>query len=300
MNKEKNKKSIPKMSSDAKKRTIDKLSKKLIAENSIFKSKFRTITNNVPNKVIDYVEFKKGSDDEIEVISLMRKKGIFEILSSLLFFPKRYNHIKEELVTSISARTLDHRLNDLIKTNLIEGRTLLNKIPEGTEYRLTSLGFLVQNILSTLFDFLISEHDEICTLNNKENLRKNQDYFTNLFLEKVNTSIKFNWFSVWKDICKILNSFEYIETISHKKRNYIEEYDNERIIVTTEKGTKPVEVEDIIKVWNNLLQYKELDLIDYEKTTYRSSFICSLLSHLDYVEVIEERRKSIRLILNNI
>ena len=232
------------------------------------------------------------------IFSVIKRRGTAEILSRLRFFPKRYNRLKKELGSVISSRTLDHRLSDMRKIGLIGVNILEDEVPAGTEYFLTETGILVEGILyafpqSTAVNVVNKDNDIDADIVVDLNTASKFNDLLNLYLEIVT---KYNWNSVWHDICGILDGNTFIETISQKKRNDIDSYNSKQIFVTTAKGTEPVEVDKIKFVWRNLLIEGRLELEDHEKTTYRSSFICALLSHLNYVEVDEGKRKSIFLI----
>jgi DNA-binding HxlR family transcriptional regulator len=53
------------------------------------------------------------------LLKLIQTKGIAEIFSQIQYSPKKYNSLKKNLKTEISARTLDHRLQDLREKGFI-------------------------------------------------------------------------------------------------------------------------------------------------------------------------------------
>ncbi len=212
----------------------------------------------------------------------IRKKGSIEIITRLRFFPKRYNQIKRETEPLISARTLDHRLDALVTGGYVNVNQFDDTVPVGREYYLTSRGMVVDSI-NVAFS-RIHRHDDV----NGDGRGIDAEVADSIITHyKVLES--YNWNRVRNDIYRILDTTNVIETLSFSKRDVIERYDRDAITVHTEKGTATVPAGDLRFVWNNLLVHQRLLMTDYEKTTYRSSFICALLARLDYVHVSEKR-----------
>ncbi|MHA1684713.1 MAG: hypothetical protein ACTSUE_27490 [Promethearchaeota archaeon] len=104
---------------------------------------------------------------------------------------------------------------------------------------------------------------------------------------------KYCWKRVWADITRVLKKHEYIETLRYGKKNFIETWDEESIVVRTERGISTIDVSSIKNAWENLMIHGELQRQDHARMTYRSSFICALLSHLEYVGTRMGRSMSI-------
>ncbi|HEC39762.1 hypothetical protein LCGC14_0525800 [marine sediment metagenome] len=86
-----------------------------------------------------------------------------------------------------------------------------------------------------------------------------------------------------------------IFTLKQQKANEIFEINDNGILVKTEKGTELVKIQWIKQAWENLVNDGVLYRDEHEKSTYRSSFILSLLSQFDFIEVIRKGRLRIKL-----
>ncbi|KKL76699.1 hypothetical protein LCGC14_2042300 [marine sediment metagenome] len=65
---------------------------------------------------------------------IYRKKGNYIILNQLRYKGKNYNSIKRQVIDSISARTLDHRLEDLTDSEVLRSELLEEKGPIKKKY----------------------------------------------------------------------------------------------------------------------------------------------------------------------
>lgn len=215
------------------------------------------------------------------IIELMQYKGVFEILHTIRFIPKKYNTIKQNIIQELSSRTLDHRLNELIEVGLIYKKNIhYSENQENFEYSLTEKGRIIE-----------------CVFNSLQKLNFNLDfpsliaYISSAYIQYQ----KYDWNNILNMILSILKNNPKIYTLSSQKLNIVESIDEKGLLVTTEKDTKLVEFGKIKQAYEYLLNDSILFLDDYEKATYRSSFICALLSQLDCVEV--EYTPKIHLIL---
>ena len=86
-----------------------------------------------------------------------------------------------------------------------------------------------------------------------------------------------------------------IFTLKQQKANEILEINENGILVKTEKGTELVKIEWIKQAWENLVNDGVLYRDEHEKSTYRSSFILSLLSQFNFIETSSKGRLSIKL-----
>lgn len=210
----------------------------------------------------------------MSIDNLLRKKGIYQLLKTLKIYGDNYNSIKERISDKISARTLDHRLNELSDLGIINNRTIEDDWPHKKIYFLTNEGII---ILSTLE--MIEK-----TLEEKINKSEVPKIYRNL----INSNFKLNFEKVWEDLTNMLSQTPEIRTLSKEKLNEIESIDISGIGVKTEKGTDKIPREKIEFAWKNLVQDGELYQRDHHKATYRSSFILALFSRLDYIKVNKE------------
>ena len=108
-------------------------------------------------------------------------------------------------------------------------------------------------------------------------------------------SIPTNFKELWDIIIKKFSPLCSIYTLKHNKENEIMEINNEEILVKTEKGTNLVKIKLIEKVWKNLVKDGILYRDDHKKSSYRSSFIFSLLSQFDFIKTSVKGRTSIEI-----
>ncbi|MBN2157716.1 MAG: AAA-associated domain-containing protein [Candidatus Lokiarchaeota archaeon] len=116
--------------------------------------------------------------------------------------------------------------------------------------------------------------------------------------EKIIVKNEFSWNCVKKQILEIINKYRTINTLANGKPNIIEVFDDTGLMVKTDHDSeaKKVSFNTIKDVWFNLVEYGELELDNHELTSYRSSFVCSLLSQLPIVNVLKEGKISIKLV----
>lgn len=217
---------------------------------------------------------------------LLRKKGNYLILKTLKFKSLYYNSIKAEIIDSISSRTLDFRLKGLLKLKLlnceeIEQSGFMRKL-----YSLTKKGYFILTILEAMEKILI---DEISTQNVPDKLTR--------MLKKIDL---YDFNLIWSQLKEKVSSNPIIFTIKKKKRNEIIEFKDSGVIVKTEKGLDSIPLKDIEIAWNNFIEKEELNQDDHQLSSYRSSFILSLFSQLEYVRVKLEPKLSIILDINKI
>ena len=217
---------------------------------------------------------------------ILRKKGTYLILKILKFKPLYYNSIKAEVIDGISSRTLDFRLKELLKLNLLnceelEGSGFLRK-----QYSLTKKGCFILTILEGIEKIII---DEISTQNIPEQLAR--------MFKKIDL---YNFNLIWNQLKEIFSSDAVLFTLQKKKRNEIIELNDVEVIVKTEKGIDKIPLSDIENTWYNFIEKGELYQDDHQLSTYRSSFMLSLFSRLKYVRVNFEPKLSIHLDINKI
>jgi len=215
-----------------------------------------------------------------DIIELLQYKGIYEILNSLRYSSRNYNTIKSFLSTAISSRTLDHRLADLQNLGLLQKIQVCYRENEiFDEYVLTETGILLECVLKSL---------------RLENKGTNFINFMDSMKEQYKDQLKYNWHFVWEEIKKICTNDPQIYTLStNSKLNQIEELNDTGILVTTEKNTELVEIGKIKRAYEFLLAEGELFMNDYEHASYRSSFVCALLSKIDWIKIKKQGRISL-------
>ena len=217
----------------------------------------------------------------MSINNFIRKKGILNILKQLKIAPLNYNSIKKETNEYFSARTLDFRLKDLIEFNLVKNNLLERGKLAQYNYSLTNKGIMVLTMLE-LIEKLIQ--DEI-----------NIDSFQNLFSLKFmeNRCSDFNY--VWEQLKEIVLDKKIIYTLKQKKPNKITGIDKSGITVETEKGQDIIPIHLIEDAWHSFIREGSLERKDHEKSTYRSSFIVALFSHLPFIEVDKGPPLSLRI-----
>lgn len=203
----------------------------------------------------------------------LQKKGVDVILACLRYVPKRYNIIRNQLSEQISSRTLDVRLKELVDNEFLSVK-IINEIPiPGHEYSLSNKGSFLEAIISTL---------------NSTQLNPSSADFSSLIATHMQKSNELAWNSIWSQLRQIMLNQGYIETLTQHKRNEIVEITESAVIIRTEKGEKPLEIEQIKNVWDILVKEGSIAQNDYDKATYRSAFMLGLLSNLDCVKLIDE------------
>lgn len=210
---------------------------------------------------------------------LLRKKGNYLILKILKFKPLYYNSIKAEIIDEISSRTLDFRLKELLRLNLLNCKELEQSGFLRKQYSLTKKGFFILTVLEAMEKIII---DEI-------SIQNVPDEIASMF-KKIDL-YDFNF--IWNQLKEKLSSNSILFTLKKKKRNEIIELKDTEVIVKTEKGIDKIPLSDIENAWYNFIEKEELYQDYHQLSTYRSSFILSLFSQLDYVRVKYEPKLSI-------
>ncbi len=156
--------------------------------------------------------------------------------------------------------------------------------------------------LNPLFrDFLTKYGNIIEKVNNYEWLKflhernSNRAINVSIFEKKFKQSNPLNFDELW---VKIQQKFEppmTIFTLKQQRVNEILEINDNGILVKTEKGTELVKIKWVKQAWKNLVIDGVLYRDEHEKSTYRSSFILSLLSQFDFIDANSKGRLSIRL-----
>lgn len=117
----------------------------------------------------------------------------------------------------------------------------------------------------------------------------------NLLDYEMKYSIPSNFESLWKIIQEKFDFPITIYTLKQQKANQIIEINEEGILVKTERSTEIVKKDLVQKAWNNLAKDGVLYRDEHEKSTYRSSFILTLLSQFDFIDTSSKGRLSIKL-----
>jgi DNA-binding HxlR family transcriptional regulator len=219
--------------------------------------------------------------DLTNFFKIIQHKGTREILFQLRILPKRYNKLKTELENSISPRSLDFRLQELKSNNIIKQIDIPNSKPSSSEYILTPNGRILESLIFALSNLKIAEIPSLL--------------FENLNYNLANLE-KYNWDAIWTELQEICEEKRIIETLSSQQRkNVIENISAEGLTVSTDKGIRMISIELLRQAWEHLVTDGKLLLNEHDKSTYRSSFICALLSELDYVGINFKRPISIYL-----
>jgi len=217
---------------------------------------------------------------------LLRKKGNYLILKILKFNPLYYNSIKAEIIDEISSRTLDFRLKELLRLNLLNCKELEQSGFLRKQYSLTKKGYFILTVLEAMEKIIV---DEISTQNVPDEIAS--------MFKKIDL---YDFDFIWNQLKEKLSSNSILFTPKKKKRNEIIELKDTEIVVKTEKGIDKIPLSDIENAWYNFIEKEELYQDDHQLSTYRSSFILSLFSQLEYVRVKSEPKLSIVLDINKI
>ena len=217
---------------------------------------------------------------------LLRKKGNYLILKILKFKPLYYNSIKAEVIDGISSRTLDFRLKELLRLKLLNCEEFERSGFTRKKYSLTKKGYIILFVLEGMEKII---NDEISPQNFPDEIAS--------MFKKIDL-YDFNF--VWNQLKENLSSNSILFTLKKKQRNEIIELRDTEIIVKTEKGIDKIPLSDIENAWYNFVEKEELYQDDHQLSTYRSSFILSLFSQLEYVRVKSEPKLSIVLEINKI
>lgn len=116
-----------------------------------------------------------------------------------------------------------------------------------------------------------------------------------IFEDVVGESNLLDFNDFWIKIQKKFDPPITIYTLKQHKANEILEINDEGILVKTEKGTKLVKIDLIKKAWINLVKDGVLYRDEHDKSSYRSSFIITLLSQFDFIDTSSKGRLSIKL-----
>jgi DNA-binding HxlR family transcriptional regulator len=212
---------------------------------------------------------------------LFRKKGNYYILKALRYRGTNYNSIKDEVKGRISARTLDHRLNELTKFHILKEETIENKGPIKKKYSITEKGIIVLTTYEMIIDLIQNEMA--------------RDQFLEKFEENLEKNRKYNFENIWLELKDLISEKEVLFTLKKRKPNRILNVTDTGIVVETHKGEDKISIEMIEEAWNNLVNDGILYQKDYNKASYRSSFILSLFSELPYISASQKSPISVKL-----
>lgn len=205
---------------------------------------------------------------------ILQKKGTYKILKILKISSKNYNSIKSEILNYFSARTLDHRLKELLEMNFIQLKERdENRIK--SYYCLTKMGRIVLAVLDALEKLYSEKLDE--------------NEFLNLISHNLQINEALNFEVIWEELKVILKNKDILYTLGKNKPNKIIEFKNSGITVESEKGEDFIGINKIEKAWKHLVEDGFLNRSEHKKSSYRSSFILSFFHELDYIEI--EQRK---------
>ena len=205
---------------------------------------------------------------------LLRKKGNYPILNELKYRGDNYNSIKEQLDPKISARTLDHRLNELTEWNILTTEVYDRRGPIRKFYNLTEKGRILLATLEAIREILASSM----------NLNTFLEYISEQM--EIYEKLEFEW--IWSEIKTRVKKGESIYSLSEDRPNKIKEINEKGIKVKTDSGEGFVSIDKIKHAWKNLVQDGILYQFNHEKATYRSSFMLALFSELPIVEKRED------------
>jgi hypothetical protein len=105
----------------------------------------------------------------------------------------------------------------------------------------------------------------------------------------------YNFELFWRDICSTIEPGMTIFTFGRERPNEIVEISDNGILVKKTGEPTLVSMEIIKNAWLYLVNDGVLFRDEYDKASYRSSFICALFSRLDYIEENLEEKTSIKL-----
>ena len=136
---------------------------------------------------------------------LLRKKGNYLILKILKFNPLYYNSIKSEIINEISSRTLDFRLKELLRLNLLNCKELEQSGFLRKQYSLAKKGYFILTVLEAMEKIIV---DEISTQNVPDEIAS--------MFKKIDL-YDFNF--IWSQLKEKLSSNSILFTLKKKKRN---------------------------------------------------------------------------------
>jgi len=207
------------------------------------------------------------------MINLIRKKGILNILKSLKVEPLNYNTIKRRNAEYFSARTLDFRLKELLEYEIIENSIIKQESSNNFNYSLTDKGVMMLTLFQLIENLMYDEF--------------NFDSFQNLFSLKLMENRSSDFKFVWELLKEILLEKKVIYTLKKKKPNRILSVDDKGITVQTEKGIALIKIQQIEDAWYHFIRKGLLECNNYEKASYRSSFMLALFSQLPFIKLTQ-------------
>ncbi len=214
----------------------------------------------------------------MSIDELIRKKGNYEILKQLKIKGQNYNSIKQKLKENISARTLDYRLRKLMELGFLESTNIIldgsAKTKTKKKYFLTYKGLFLLTCFETLEYVIINN-----SILPQDYLKK----FKSILLKNINLNFK----RVWKQLKIQISKNNTIYTLKKKKPNKIVKFNDNGIIVETEKGKDFISYSKLEEAWAKFVKNGYLFHNNYIETSYRSSFMMALFSLLPYVKVNE-------------
>jgi len=211
---------------------------------------------------------------------ILQKKGIYQVLKTLQISSKNYNVLKGEIRDYFSARTLDHRLKELLDLDVL-------RLKDSDEKNLKSYYYLTERgrILFTVLDGLEQLFSE----------RVEGAQFLNLISTNLKLNEALHFEAIWEELKDILANKSILYTLGKGKPNNILDVDDSGITVETGKGESLIEIEMIKTAWEYLVKDGFLHRSEHEKASYRSSFMLTLFNELDYVEIDQTRPLVIKL-----
>ena len=207
------------------------------------------------------------------------------ILNELRYSDKRYNRIKKNITHRLSARTLDYRLRELTKNKILEVQIIREKSPKKIFYSLSNKGKTILTLFECFNAFLEFEEREF---DNHE--------IVDFFASKLKKNYDFNFLSVLNLLKQLHSKNQVIYSLKNKKPNQIISINEYEVNVKIEKGIDKVPLENLWSAWDNLMIDGFLYYKDYNKATYRSSFVLALFTQLPFIEIGDDKPFHIKII----
>lgn len=222
---------------------------------------------------------------DVEMYRLLARKGTLEILSTLSRTSLHYNEIKRLSAIKVSTRTLDARIKELISRKLVDKILMDHGDKKEHLYKLTTAGRALVARAANLDELLSPDNLENATGREMTTILADFTAQTIKSCDNLNKLDNLDFENIWKNILNICNQKKFFYTIAQQKKNEILVASDEGLKIQTDHGTSWIDRAAIREVWVNLLLQGKLSRSDHERTSYRSSFIFTLLMELDCVEL---------------
>lgn len=253
----------------------------------------KILLNKIPKKFKKkkVLEKKLEGDGKKNIITTPLEKNFNKILNNRCFIlilkefrfgAKNYQELLKSLIP-YNVNNVISSIQELLYLNLIsETFEIIDKKEKKQKiYYLTEKGRIIFESFIILNDLLSGKITEQNYISSLKHLIILSDYL--------------NFENIWYELVNMINLPLTLYSLITHKPNEIIAINDYGLVVKTENVPKNISKIEIRKAWCHFISDGILFQKDYEKASYRSSFILMLFSHIKFVKVNRKPQLSIEL-----